>query len=205
MYYEVNFIEPVTYETVLFGYSVGIFPMALHRNSDLIKFYYSEPRGIIKLEPDFKGIKISRSLKQVLKKNIFEIKIDTNFEEVIKKCSQRRFTWISQKIIEIYTILHKKGYVHSVETYKDGELVGGLYGVAYKGAFFGESMFHRVPNASKVAFIKLYEILVKNNFLLLDIQMITPVFASFGAISISQKEFLKLLEKAMSVEREFKY
>lgn len=205
MYHEVKFIESVTYGTVLLGYSLGIFPMSYHRNDTIIKFYYSDPRGIIKLEPNFKGIKISRSLKQVLKKNIFEIKVDTNFEEVIKKCSYRRYTWISYSIIDIYTTLHKKGYAHSVETYKDGELVGGLYGVAYKGAFFGESMFHRVPNASKVAFIKLYEILVKNNFLLFDIQMITPVFAQFGAVNISHDEYVKILEKAMSVEREFKY
>lgn len=205
MYNEVKFIEAVTYGTVLLGYSLGIFPMSYHRNDTIIRFYYSDPRGIIKLEPDFKGIKISRSLKQVLRKNIFQIKVDTNFEEVIEKCSHRRYTWISHSIKEIYTTLHKKGYAHSVETYKDGELVGGLYGVAYKGAFFGESMFYRVPNASKVAFIKLYEILVKNNFLLFDIQMITSVFAQFGAVNISSDEYVKILEKAMSVEREFKY
>ncbi|MCX7832849.1 MAG: leucyl/phenylalanyl-tRNA--protein transferase [Ignavibacteria bacterium] len=206
MYYKVNFKEPNTYKTILEAYSLGIFPMGSnYLGDDIIEWFYSDPRGIIKLESDFKGIKISRSLKQVLKKNIFEVKIDTNFEQVIKGCAARQTTWINKKIIELYTELHKKGYAHSIETYKDNKLVGGLYGVAYRGAFFGESMFHIYPNASKVAFIKLYQILTANNYLLLDIQMITSLFLSFGAIYIPFSYYLNILKKALEEEREFKY
>jgi len=204
MYFEVSFDKKITYKKVLEGYSKGIFPMGdVFDNS--LSWYFTDPRGIIKLEPDFKGINIPRSLKQVLKKNLFEVKVDTKFKEVIDNCSYRFDTWITPKIKKLYITLHNKGYAHSVETYQGNKLVGGLYGVAYKGAFFGESMFYIEPNASKVAFIKLYEILIKNNYLLFDIQMITPVFKILGAINIPIKVYHQLLSKAMSVEREFLY
>ncbi len=204
MYFEVSFVNKITYKKVLEGYSLGIFPMGNPIDGSL-SWYYTDPRGIIKLEPDFKGINIPRSLKQILKKNLFEVKVDTKFEEVIENCSNRIDTWITPKIKKLYITLHKKGYAHSVETYKGNKLVGGLYGVAYKGAFFGESMFHTEPNASKVAFIKLYEILIKNNYLLFDIQMITSVFKILGAINIPIKLYYQLLSRAMSVERKFLY
>ncbi len=204
MFFEVIYKEKINYKTVLNGYKIGIFPMG-NPDDNSISWYYTNPRGIIKLEPDFKGINIPRSLKQILKKKIFEVKIDTKFEEVIENCSHRKETWITPAIKKLYITLFKKGYAHSIETYKDNKLVGGLYGVALKGAFFGESMYHDTSNASKVAFIKLYEILIKNKFLLFDIQMITPVFQILGAINIPFSLYLKILKKAMSVEREFQF
>jgi leucyl/phenylalanyl-tRNA--protein transferase len=188
---------------VLEAYRSGIFPMG--NNDESISWYYTNPRSIIPINnKNFKGLKISRSLKQIMNKNIFEIKIDREFELVIRLCAFRNITWINNKIIELYLELHKKGYAHSVECYKDGKLAGGLYGVAINGAFFGESMFYLYPNASKVAVINLYEILKRNDFVLFDIQMMTPVFKSFGAINITPTEYKKRLKKALKVNREFK-
>jgi len=144
-------------------------------------------------------------LKQVLRKNIFEIKIDTVFSEVIRKCAERRETWINKIIIDVYTELHKLGYAHSVEAWREGKLAGGLYGVALRGAFFGESMFRIEPNASKVCVVKLYELLKRNMYRLFDIQMMTPVFKSFGAVHIPKSEYHTELTDAMKVSRKLEY
>jgi leucyl/phenylalanyl-tRNA--protein transferase len=168
-----------------------------------INWFTAEPRAVIPLNTK-SGLKISRSLNQTLNKNIFDVRIDKAFATVIRLCSLRRYTWINEEIIRLYTDLHENGFAHSVEAYIGNKLAGGLYGIALKGAFFGESMFYLYPNASKVCVLKLYDILKNNNFLLFDIQMITPVFKSFGAIEIETKEYLQLLKKAMRVKREFK-
>jgi leucyl/phenylalanyl-tRNA--protein transferase len=178
---------------VLAGYSTGVFPMG--ENEDTIEWYEADPRAIIPL--DGNGLKISRSLKQTIQKNKFEIKVDTAFEEVIRKCAERYTTWINEIIIGAYTDLHIKGFAHCVEAWYEGKLAGGLYGVSLNSAFFGESMFHTIDDASKVCVVKLYDILKKNNFLLFDIQMITPVFKSFGAVHITKKKYLEMLGKAM--------
>ena len=204
IYREVQFKNgDINYTDVLEAYRSGIFPMG--NNDESISWYYTNPRSIIPInDKNFKGLKISRSLKQIMNKNIFEIKIDREFELVIRLCAFRNITWINNKIIQLYLELHKKGYAHSVECYKDGKLAGGLYGVAINGAFFGESMFYLYPNASKVAVIKLFEILKSNDFVLFDIQMMTPLFKSFGAINITPTEYKKILKKALKVNREFK-
>ena len=110
--------------------------------------------------------------------------MDEGFEEVLHCCADRDSTWINSLIVNAYSELFRKGYAHSIETWQNNELVGGLYGVAYNGVFFGESMFYKVSNASKVAVVKLYEILKRNNFILFDIQMMTPHFETFGAVAV---------------------
>lgn len=179
----------------------GIFPMA---DTDGTLYWYSpDPRAIIPIET----YKPSKSLRPVINKNIFEIRINTDFEGVMRGCSMPRRdseeTWISEEIIEAYTDLHKMGMAHSVEAYLDNKLVGGLYGVAIGAAFFGESMFYSEPNASKVAFHYLIETLRKQNFQLLDTQFINDNVARFGAIEIPKGQYLNLLRKAISSKAHF--
>ncbi|MCX7877387.1 MAG: leucyl/phenylalanyl-tRNA--protein transferase [Ignavibacteria bacterium] len=186
------------WKEVLYGYTQGIFPMGNGEKS--ISWYEASPRAVIELsEP----LKISRSLKQVIKKNIFTIKTDTAFEEVIRRCASRSNTWINKLIIDAYNDLFELGLAHSVEAWKDEKLAGGLYGVAFRGAFFGESMFYSESNASKVCVVKLYEILKKNNFRLLDIQTMTPHFMKFGAVNITKEKYHQKLKKALAVECRF--
>jgi leucyl/phenylalanyl-tRNA--protein transferase len=186
---------------VLEGYSKGIFPMGDSKYS--VSWYEADPRGIVPIDEDSDGLHLTRSLKQTLKKNLYEIKIDTDFENVILNCSKRNETWINNVIIDVYTELHYLGHAHSVEAWKNSQLAGGLYGIALNGAFFGESMFHTEKDASKVCVVKLYEILTKNDFKLFDIQMITPVFNTFGAVQISKKDYIEKLNEAMCVKRKF--
>jgi len=185
------------------GYSMGIFPMGEDDGS--ISWYETSPRAILPIEPPAGAIHIPRSLSQVIKKNVFEIRIDTSFDRVIAYCAERDTTWINGLIMDAYTELFKKGLAHSIEAWYKGKLAGGLYGVAYKGAFFGESMFYLMSNASKFAVVKLYEILKNNKYVLLDIQMMTEHFKSFGALDVSKNDYHKILERAMKAEREFKY
>ena len=182
---------------------MGIFPMGEEDGS--IAWFEASPRAILPIELPQSYINISRSLKQVLNKNVFEIRVNSAFEKVIYECSQRESTWINEIIMVAYTELYHRGYAHSIEAWVNDKLVGGLYGVAYKGAFFGESMFYKNNNASKVCVVKLYELLKKNKFILLDIQMITPHFEKFGAIEISKRAYLEILERAMNVKCDFKY
>ena len=191
----------LSWHQVLNGYSLGIFPMGEDDGS--ISWYETSPRAILPIELPNAGIHIPRSLSQVIKKNTFDIRIDTDFEQVINCCADRDSTWINKLIMDSYMELYRKGYAHSIEAWKDGELAGGLYGVEYNGAFFGESMFHKVSNASKAAVVKLYEILKRNNFILFDIQMMTPHFETFGAIEISKRSYLEILDRAMSERRKF--
>lgn len=191
------------WQDVLNGYSMGIFPMGEDDGS--ISWYETTPRAILPVELPTSEIKIPRSLAQVIKKKEFKIKIDTAFDKVISQCARRETTWINRLIEKAFIELYEQGYAHSIETWLGGELAGGLYGVAYKGAFFGESMFYLVSNASKVSVVKLYEILKKNKYVLLDIQMMTPHFKMMGAVDISKNDYHKILERAMSTEREFKY
>jgi len=168
-----------------------------------ITWFEASPRAIVPVELPSSNISIPRSLKQVLSKNVFQITVDKAFREVINECSKRPSTWINSLIRSAYTDLFDRGYAHSVEAWRDGALAGGLYGVAYKGAFFGESMFYLEPNASKAAVVTLYEILKRNKYILLDIQMMTPHFRTFGAIELSKRAYLEILERAMEAERRF--
>jgi leucyl/phenylalanyl-tRNA--protein transferase len=202
----------LSWDQILYGYSVGIFPMG--DGQDTIGWYESSPRAIVPMEPNSSLLKrdkggcflhIPRSLATVIKRNVFEIRIDTEFENVIRGCANRWDSWINELIINAYVDLFGRGYAHSVEAWKDNQLVGGLYGVAYMGAFFGESMFHEVSNASKAAVVKLYEILRKNGYKLFDIQMMTPLFQTLGAINISKQVYHEMLERAMKVRCKFRY
>lgn len=182
-------VEP---ELLLAAYASGFFPMADSRNGE-IRWYSPDPRAIIPLDT----FRVSRSLRQTLKKHLFLIRWNTSFEEVMRSCAEREDTWISEEIIESYLELHRLGCAHSVESWREGRLSGGLYGVALGGAFFGESMFSRERDASKVALVRLVERLRENGFELLDTQFITPHLARFGTVEISRKKYLTLLKKAV--------
>jgi leucyl/phenylalanyl-tRNA--protein transferase len=183
---------------LLIAYCHGYFPMADHRTGP-IKWYSPHPRAIIPLN----GLRISRSLRRTLRKNLFALRINSAFEQVMRACANRDETWISEEIISAYVELHRRGYAHSVETWYEGQLVGGLYGVAIGGAFFGESMFSHMTDASKVALVHLVERLRERRFLLLDTQYLTEHLARMGAIEISRSAYLKLLSQALQVETSF--
>src|SRR5437016_4648186 len=184
-------------ELLLQGYRLGVFPMAME--DDSIAWFSPDPRAIIPLD-DFH---VPHALRRVARKNIFEIKIDNCFGEVIRACAKRKDTWINREIIESYERLNELGSAHSVEAWNKNKLVGGLYGVAVGGAFFGESMFHRVTDASKIALVALVERLRARKFLLLDTQWVTPHLEQFGAIDISRDYYLKLLRRAVELPRKF--
>lgn len=140
---------------------------------------------------------------RALKKKQFEMRCNTAFEAVMRACAEREDTWIDDEILSSYVELHRLGFAHSVEAWSDGELVGGLYGVALGGAFFGESMFHRETDASKVALHALVERLKERRFVLLDLQWVTPHLATFGAIEIPRRDYLKQLRAALALSCEF--
>jgi leucyl/phenylalanyl-tRNA--protein transferase len=185
-------------EFLLSAYASGYFPMAEARDGE-IRWYSPGQRAVIPLD----GLKISRSLHQTLKRNIFQIRFNTSFEETIRSCAEREDTWISEEIIQSYLQLYRIGFVHSIETWKDGGLAGGLYGVALGAVFFGESMFSKVRDASKVALVHLVGHLTQKKFELLDTQYITPHLARLGALEISRKEYMILLRKAIRKRRSF--
>jgi leucyl/phenylalanyl-tRNA--protein transferase len=184
-------------ELLLQGYRLGVFPMAMEDHS--IEWFSPDPRAILPLE-DFH---VPHALRRVLRKKMFETTINKAFSEVIEACAKRKDTWINQEIIESYTRLHELGHAHSVEVRRQGRLAGGLYGVAVGGAFFGESMFHRVTDASKLALVALVEHLRARKFALLDTQWLTPHLQQFGGIEISRNHYLRLLRSAVEVPRKF--
>jgi len=164
-----------------------------------IAWFSPDPRGIILLD----AFHIPHGLKRALKKGVFEIRVNTAFEEVIRACGERAETWISEEIVESYVNLHRLGFAHSVEAWLDNELAGGLYGVSLSGAFFGESMFHRVTDASKVALVGLVNRLNERGFHLLDTQYVTSHLKIFGAVEISRSKYLRLLKQALALECKF--
>ncbi len=184
-------------ELLLQGYRLGLFPMAME--DDSIAWFSPDPRAIIPLE-DFH---VPHALRREWRRKVFEIKIDNRFGEVIRACAKRKDTWINREIIESYEQLHELGYAHSVEAWNKSRLAGGLYGVAIGGAFFGESMFHRITDASKIALVALVEHLRARKFALLDTQWVTPHLVRFGAIEISRKHYLRRLREAVEMPRKF--
>jgi leucyl/phenylalanyl-tRNA---protein transferase len=185
---------------LLAAYRAGIFPMAVNQRGD-IGWFSPDPRALIPLDQRFH---VPHGLKRVLKKGVFEVTFDTDFEAVICACAKMHGdTWISEEIIRCYSQLQQEGYAHSVEARLDGQLAGGLYGVHIGGAFFGESMFHRATDASKVALVALVERLRRSGFLLLDTQWTTPHLGRFGAYVIPRVKYLKLLAKAVDLKCEF--
>ncbi|HET6886470.1 MAG TPA: leucyl/phenylalanyl-tRNA--protein transferase [Candidatus Udaeobacter sp.] len=185
-------------ELLLQGYRLGVFPMAME--DDSIQWFSPDPRAILPLE-DFH---VPHALRRLLRKNVFETRIDSAFSKVIEACAKREDTWINLEIIESYTRLHDLGCAHSVEAWKEGTLAGGLYGVAVGGAFFGESMFHHVTDASKIALVALVEHLRAQKFALLDTQWLTPHLQQFGGLEISREHYLRLLRRAVELPREFR-
>ena len=183
---------------LLLAYSSGIFPW--YSGSNPILWWSPDPRLVL-----FPGeTKISRSLRQLIKKNTFKIKMDTAFESVIRSCADvhrenEGETWITDEMIDAYIRLHNAGYAHSVESWFEGKLVGGLYGVALGSAFFGEAMFTIKSNASKVAFTTLVQQLIKWDFRLIDCQLRTKHLLSLGAREIPRSEFLKILKSCLTV------
>jgi leucyl/phenylalanyl-tRNA--protein transferase len=194
-------MNSITAEMALSGYLQGVFPMAEADGN--IYWYEPDPRAIIPIDT----YKPSKSLRPVINQKVFEIRLNSDFEGVIRNCSKPRDdedgVWISEDIIQVYTQLHKMGFAHSIESWKDGKLVGGLYGVALGKVFFGESMFHILPNASKVAFHHLILRLREKEFGLLDTQFINDNVARFGAIEIPKEDFWDLLEENVSLEQKF--
>jgi leucyl/phenylalanyl-tRNA---protein transferase len=164
-----------------------------------VAWFSPDPRGIILLD----AFHIPHGLKRTLKKGEFQIRLDTAFEAVIRACADRAETWISEEIIESYINLHRLGFAHSVEAWLDNELAGGLYGVGIHGAFFGESMFHSVPDASKVALVGLVNRLNERGYRLLDTQYVTGHLVKFGAVEISRSKYLRLLKQALALDCRF--
>ena len=178
-------------------YASGAFPMA--DDEGRINWYMPDLRTIIPLDT----FNIPRSLKKFLPSSGFEIKIDSDYLSVIKNCADRDETWISNELITAYRRIHKRGHVHSVETWKNGELVGGLYGVTFRGAFFGESMFSKVPQASKAALAFLINHLIFKGFILLDVQYMTEHLKMFGAVEISWNKYQNILQSSYLRSCEF--
>ena len=190
-------LEMIAPEFLLQGYRLGVFPMAME--DDSIEWFSPDPRAILPLE-DFH---VPHVLRRLLRRRVFTTTIDKAFSEVIAACAEREDTWINSEIIESYTRLHELGNAHSIEAWKEGRLAGGLYGVAVGGAFFGESMFHSVTDASKIALVALVEHLRARKFVLLDTQWLTPHLQQFGGIEISRNHYLRVLRRAVELPRKF--
>lgn len=184
-------------DLLLTAYASGWFPMAVDGGD--IRWFSPDPRGIIPLD----GFHVARRLQRLCRQGVFRIEIDRAFEAVVRACAgamrdaEDPGSWISEEIVESYVALHRQGVAHSVEAWAANILAGGLYGVCLGGAFFGESMFHRRTDASKVALVALVDRLTDRGFELLDTQWVTPHLEQFGAIEIPRKEYLKRLEAAI--------
>jgi leucyl/phenylalanyl-tRNA---protein transferase len=186
--------QKLTPELLISAYQQGFFPMADEFDGKIL-WHSPDPRAIIPLDK----IKTPRSLKQFLKNYSIDFRINSNFHYVIRKCADRNDTWISDEIVKAYIDFHNFGFAHSVEAYMNGEIVGGLYGVTLGGAFFGESMFSDISNASKAAFYFLAYRLMERGFVLLDSQYINPHTESLGAIEIPKWAYLKILNRAITL------
>ncbi|MDJ0947346.1 MAG: leucyl/phenylalanyl-tRNA--protein transferase [Alphaproteobacteria bacterium] len=190
-------------DILLRAYAAGLFPMAESRQDKELFWVDPEWRGVIPLDE----FHMSRRLRRILRNNPFEVRFDSAFAEVMKGCAEprpgRSDTWINDEIMRLYGDLHAMGRAHSVECWQDGRLVGGLYGVSISAAFFGESMFTRVTNASKIALAYLVAGLIKGGYVLLDTQFLTRHLEQFGAREISRQEYRALLGEALSRHARF--
>lgn len=184
--------------TLLAAYTQGIFPMG-EAEDGTIKWYLPDPRGILPLD----AFHVPRRLARTVDKGPFDVRVDDDFAATIRACAQRDDTWITEDIIRAYTALHQLGFAHSVETFLDGQRVGGLYGVAINGFFAGESMFNTVTDASKVALVHLVRRLRAGGFVLLDTQMTTPHMVRFGVVEIPNADYQVLLAQALRTPATF--
>ncbi|WP_086608485.1 leucyl/phenylalanyl-tRNA--protein transferase [Erythrobacter donghaensis] len=197
---------PIPVETLLLAYRSGIFPMADKREDSEVFWVEPRERAIIPLD----GLHLSKSLKKVIRADRFTVTVDRAFEQVIRACAEPREdhpeTWISERIVQSYIGLHRAGHAHSVECWaadEDGgpQLVGGLYGVSFDRVFCGESMFSRVPDASKVALAWLVAMMARAGFALLDCQFMTEHLRSMGATELAQAEYRRMVERAQGQPR----
>ena len=182
--------------TLLAAYRRGLFPMPLHREGAM-GWWSPDPRGVLPLD----GLRVTRSLRRSAQR--YEVRVDTTFDDVVLACADRRRSggWITHPIIRAYTRLHELGWAHSVETWDDDGLAGGLYGVSIGGLFAGESMFHRRTDASKVALIALVELLQADGVKrLLDVQWATPHLQSLGVVEVPRAQYLELLADALELD-----
>ncbi len=193
----------LTPEIVLRAYASGVFPMANDRNDPTLYWIDPDMRGVLPLE----SFHSSRRLRRTVRGDPFSVRVDTAFRDVMQACADpaadRDSTWINDEIIDLYDALHKMGNAHSVECWCDDELVGGLYGVSIGAAFFGESMFSRQTDASKVALVHLVARLKHGQYRLLDTQFVTKHLASFGAVEVSREEYHRRLADALTHEADF--
>ncbi|HLY07467.1 MAG TPA: leucyl/phenylalanyl-tRNA--protein transferase [Rhizomicrobium sp.] len=193
----------LTTDLLLKAYWLGVFPMAQRRDGREIYFVSPDERGIMPLD----SFHVSRRLARTVRGDRFSVRIDTAFEDVIRACAApapgRQESWINEEIAALYTELHARGHAHSIECWRENRLVGGLYGVQLGAAFFGESMFSRERDASKVALVHLVARLKCGGFSLLDAQFQTSHLAQFGAFSIPRNDYLALLERALAKNADF--
>jgi leucyl/phenylalanyl-tRNA--protein transferase len=185
-------------ELLLRAYALGWFPMGTGRRGR-IEWFSPDPRGILPIQT----FHAPSRLRRVVRQSRFDVRIDTAFETVMRACAHRDETWITEDILASYVSLHRLGFAHSVETWQDEQLVGGLYGVAIGGAFFGESMFHTATDASKVALVALVERLQARGFVLLDTQWVTPHLAQFGGVEVARGDYLERLATAIALPARF--
>jgi leucyl/phenylalanyl-tRNA--protein transferase len=189
---------PLDPETLLSAYAQGAFPMS--DRDGVIRWFTAEPRGVFPLDERFH---IPRTLRQIVRQGKFEIRINHDFPATMRACMTApregpgSGSWISEELVDAYVRLHELGFAHSVECWRGGELAGGLYGISLGGAFFGESMFHHQPNASKVALVHLVQRLRERGYALLDTQASTPHLEQFGCIEMPAREYLKVLRRAL--------
>ena len=190
-------------EDLLDCYRQGVFPMAEHRDDPELFLVDPEVRGVLPLEE----FHIPRKLKKIVRTDPFQITTDQAFARVMEACAastpDRPLTWINSTIFNLYGELHRRGYAHSVECWKEGTLVGGLYGISIGGVFFGESMFSRVSEASKIALVHLVSRLIYSGYVLLDAQFTNPHLEQFGIAEVSRSDFRKLLKNALKVRADF--
>lgn len=193
----------ITPDILLRAYACGIFPMAESADDPTIFWVEPEQRGVIPLQ----GFRISSRLARTVRSDIFRITVNTAFKQTIDGCAApqagREDTWINRRIRDLYSSLHDIGHCHSVEAWDGDELVGGLYGVTLGSAFFGESMFHRARDASKVALVHLVARLAAGGFILLDTQYVTEHLRTFGAVEVPRTRYRKLLDDAIGVDADF--
>ena len=185
----------LTPDLLLHAYRIGVFPMAESKESTTVHWYAPDPRAILPLDDFY----VSKNLRKLVRQQRFEIRYNYGFEDVMRACAERESSWISESIIQVYTELHRMGFAHTVECWFEGELAGGLYGVSLGGGFFGESMFHNIRDASKVALVHLVAHLKSLGYVLLDTQFTTTHLEQFGVIEIPRTTYETLLAQALQV------
>lgn len=182
---------------IRYAYEEGAFPMTMDDGE--VQWFQPRRRALFPIE----GIHVSRSLQKVIRRGDFEVRFDTSFEQVMRACLRPDGNWISEDFIRVYTLIHHEGWAHCAECWQDGELVGGLYGIALGGCFCAESMFHRQTNASKVALWAMVDKCRNLGFTLFDAQIMNPHLRSLGAYEVSHLEYMRMLEEALDIQTDW--